>query len=80
MYCVKCGNTIPDARLKALPTARTCVPCSSVQRVAGFPLITGKTEYAALQLVSQQEAAHLHKMQARRGMGASLTMTREKRN
>ena len=80
MYCVKCGNSIPDARLKVLPTAKTCVQCSSVQRVAGFPLITGKTEYSALQIVSQQDAARLHKMQARRGTGASMSMTREKRN
>jgi hypothetical protein len=80
MYCVKCGNLIPEARLKALPTAKTCVQCSSAQRVAGFPLITGKTEYSALQLVSQQDAARLQKMQARRGTGASMSMTREKRN
>jgi hypothetical protein len=80
MYCVKCGNPIPEARLKALPSAKTCVHCSSAQRVAGFPLITGKTEYSALQIVSQQDAARLQKMQARRGTGASLSMTREKRN
>ncbi len=80
MYCSKCGQPIPEGRLKALPTAKTCVGCSQAQRVAGFPLITGKTEYSALQLVSGQEAARLHKMQARRGTGASLAMTREKRN
>ncbi|UHG94665.1 hypothetical protein [Spirosoma oryzicola] len=39
---------IPKARLKALPTAKTCVYCSQAQRVAGFSLITGKIEYSAL--------------------------------
>ena len=80
MYCVKFGNSIPEARLKALPAAKTCVQCSSAQRVAGFPLITGKTQYSALQIMSQQDAARLQKLSARRGTGASMSMTREKRN
>ncbi|WP_461151997.1 TraR/DksA family transcriptional regulator [Spirosoma pulveris] len=80
MYCVRCGNLIPEARLKALPTVKTCVHCSQVQRVAGFPLITGKTAYSALQIVSQADAQQLHKMGARRGTGASTYMKREKRN
>lgn len=80
MYCIQCGHPIPEARLKVLPTAKTCVACSSAQRVAGFPLITGKTEYSALQIVSQQQAQQLHHMQKRRGTGASQFMTKEKRN
>ncbi len=28
-YCIECGDKIPDARRKALPGARTCVPCQS---------------------------------------------------
>ena len=80
MYCVRCGNLIPQARLKALPTTRTCVHCSQAQRVAGFPLITGKTEYSALQIVSQADAQQLHKMGARRGTSASAYMKREQRN
>lgn len=80
MHCIRCGNPIPEARLKALPGAKTCVNCSQAQRVAGFPLITGKTEYSALQIMSQQDAQRLHHMQARRGTGASQFMTKEKRN
>ncbi|CAN5321162.1 hypothetical protein BH09BAC4_BH09BAC4_27190 [soil metagenome] len=80
MYCIRCGDLIPEARLKALPTAKTCVYCSQAQRVAGFPLITGKTEYSALQIVSQADAQQLHKRGARRGTGASTYMKREKRN
>ena len=80
MYCTHCGQPIPEARLKALPTTKTCMRCSQTQRVAGFPLITGKTEYAALQIVSQQEAQRLQKMQSRRGTGASAYITKEKRN
>ncbi|MEO7470245.1 MAG: DksA/TraR family C4-type zinc finger protein [Sphingobium limneticum] len=28
-YCEECGEEIPAARRKALPGARTCVPCQS---------------------------------------------------
>ncbi len=42
-------------------------------------MITGKTEYSALQLMSQADAQQLHKMGARRGTGASTYMKREKR-
>ena len=80
MYCIKCGNEIPEGRLKAVPGTHTCVRCSSAQRVAGFALITGKTEYSALQLMSQSDAQRLHKMGERRGTGASASMTREKRS
>ena len=28
-HCEQCGEEIPEARRKALPGARTCVPCQS---------------------------------------------------
>jgi phage/conjugal plasmid C-4 type zinc finger TraR family protein len=28
-HCVECGDEIPEARRRALPSARTCVPCQS---------------------------------------------------
>jgi phage/conjugal plasmid C-4 type zinc finger TraR family protein len=28
-HCEECGEKIPEARRKALPGARTCVPCQS---------------------------------------------------
>jgi phage/conjugal plasmid C-4 type zinc finger TraR family protein len=28
-HCVECGDTIPGARRKALPGARTCIACQS---------------------------------------------------
>jgi phage/conjugal plasmid C-4 type zinc finger TraR family protein len=28
-HCELCGEEIPEARRKALPSARTCVPCQS---------------------------------------------------
>jgi phage/conjugal plasmid C-4 type zinc finger TraR family protein len=29
MHCVECGEEIPEGRRRALPGARTCVPCQS---------------------------------------------------
>jgi phage/conjugal plasmid C-4 type zinc finger TraR family protein len=28
-HCIECGDKIPEARRRALPGARTCVPCQS---------------------------------------------------
>lgn len=30
-HCVECGETIPEARRRALPGVRTCVACQSVR-------------------------------------------------
>ncbi len=30
-YCDECGEPIPEARRKALPTARTCIACQSAR-------------------------------------------------
>ena len=67
MICVKCQNPIPELRLKALPGAKTCIECSGVERVAGFPLITNKTSYSEIQIVSQETAQELYQKQDRKG-------------
>ena len=71
MNCEKCGEPIPEGRLKALPNTRVCTGCSTTQKVAGHPLITGKTEYSALQIVDAETAARLSKLQDRKGYGIS---------
>lgn len=43
MICDKCSNTIPEARLKALPGVTTCVNCSDTQKVKGFRVVEHKT-------------------------------------
>ena len=67
MICIKCGKEIPEQRLKALPTAKTCIDCSSTTRVAGFPIVSGKTTYSELQIVSQETAEELYEKQERKG-------------
>ena len=65
--CAQCRQPIPDARLKALPSAATCIACSQTGRVAGFALITSKTSYSEIQLVSQETAQELYQKQDRKG-------------
>jgi hypothetical protein len=67
MRCIHCNEEIPEARVKALPATKTCVKCSSTGRVAGFPLITGKTTYSELQIVDQTTADELYAKQERKG-------------
>lgn len=71
MICIHCKNPIPEGRLKALPKTLTCTECSQTGRVAGHPLITGKTEYSALQLVDAETSSRLSQLQNRIGYGVS---------
>lgn len=72
MNCTSCGNPIPEGRIKALKgKVSTCVDCSSTEKVAGHPLITGKTEYSALQIVDVNTAKNLARLQDRKGYGVS---------
>jgi hypothetical protein len=68
MNCTNCSSPIPEGRLKAIPSTRTCTPCSTTSRVAGFAIISGKNTYSEIQLVSQETAKHLSKVQERKGL------------
>jgi hypothetical protein len=71
MICIKCQSEIPAARLKALPSAKTCVQCSDTSRVACHTVITGKTEYSQIQIVDKETADRLYHMQSRKGFGVA---------
>lgn len=77
MKCEICEIEIPELRIKALPKVKTCVNCSSTERVAGFPLITSKTSYSELQIVSQQIAQELYAKQDRKGSIATGVQFRQ---
>lgn len=77
MKCVVCDCEIPAKRLEILPHAKTCVNCSSTARVAGFPLITSKTSYSELQIVSQEVAQDLYEKQDRKGSIATGVQFRQ---
>ena len=67
MNCISCGKEIPDLRLKAAPGVKTCINCSDTSRVAGFPIVSGKTTYSELQIVTQETAEELYEKQNRKG-------------
>jgi len=67
MLCIKCQKAIPELRLKALPNTKTCLECSDTTRVAGFPIVSGKTTYSELQIVSSEKAEELYHQQNRTG-------------
>jgi len=71
MICIKCQSQIPEARLKALPSAKTCVQCSDTARVSGHTIISGKNTYSEIQIVDQETASNLYHMQSRRGFGVA---------
>jgi len=43
-HCTNCGTQIPAARLKALPTAQTCVGCSSTSKYMSAVVQIGSFE------------------------------------
>ncbi|MBD0298242.1 MAG: hypothetical protein ICV84_24095 [Flavisolibacter sp.] len=55
----------------SLALAKTCLACSSTGRVAGFPLITGKTTYSELQIVNQKTTDELYARQERKSTSPS---------
>lgn len=57
--CIKCGNLIPEGRLKALPKTLTCIDCSNVEQVYGHNVVSSKTEYSELQIVNKETSEYL---------------------
>lgn len=77
--CTVCGSQIPEGRIKALPGVKTCVNCSSTEKKAGFRIISGKTSYTELQIVSQDKFKELKSKQERRGMAPGRGVWLDKR-
>ena len=43
MICTGCGDSIPEARLKAIPDTKSCVNCSKTQPYKGYMVYGHKT-------------------------------------
>jgi hypothetical protein len=67
-YC-KCGASIHPVRQKY--GYKTCVKCSSVERVASAPITNHKTGNT-IQIVSQAQSIAIHKASRRKGYGTCL--------
>lgn len=67
MICIYCGNEIPEGRLKIFPNAKTCVNCSTAEKVTGFAMIDGKTEYSSLQILDKKTFKRLKDLDKTKG-------------
>jgi RNA polymerase-binding transcription factor DksA len=55
--CYKCGEPIPEGRLKAIPTTKVCVECSGVSKKRSVTITGGEGEdtYNDIVIMSQKE-------------------------
>jgi hypothetical protein len=51
MNCIKCGDIIPEGRLKALPGAKTCVNCSGVQKKGAVTIMKGTGDHTWIETI-----------------------------
>jgi hypothetical protein len=72
MNCNNCGNTINPLRLKALPSTRVCVKCSSQDKWHVRTVISGKTEYCEIEVIKNPETAAYLQSIERKGWGSNL--------
>lgn len=75
MNCIKCFCKIPEGRIKALPTTKTCVECSDVERDYVRTIISGKTTYSEVEVIKNKDTKeYLKRLDAkgRTGFGSSL--------
>ena len=49
--CIKCKQEINPLRLKALPTAKTCVECSTTGAKRGVPMMFGEKDHTWTDMV-----------------------------
>ena len=49
--CIKCKQEINPLRIKALPTARTCVDCSTTGAKKGVPMMFGEKDHTSTDMV-----------------------------
>lgn len=66
MNCIRCNEVISEGRIRALPTARTCVKCSETPKKAGVMIWEHKTA-PCINIMSQESAEHLLQLSQRRG-------------
>jgi len=49
--CIKCREEINPLRLKALPTTKTCVNCSTIGTKKGMPITFGEKDHTWTDMV-----------------------------
>ena len=70
--CTKCGGNMPELRYVKYGY-RSCVNCSSVERVGGVPITNHKTGNT-IQIVPKEVAENLIRLSQRQGYGVCKGM------
>jgi hypothetical protein len=63
-HCVKCGSEIPEGRLKALPNAKTCVSCSSMQKKGVVTIMKGEGDHTWIETIHLDHEDYVRYMEA----------------
>jgi len=64
MNCTKCGEVIPEGRLKALPGAKTCVNCSGVQKKGVVTIMKGEGDHTWIETIHLEHDEYQKYMEA----------------
>jgi len=72
--CELCDITIPEGRLKVLPTATTCINCSTEEKWSGGHVIHHKTGNEVCVIKDKKQAEEFHRMSSRAGFGTMRGM------
>lgn len=72
--CSVCNQQIPEGRLKVLPTATTCVKCSTEEKWSGGHVIHHKTGNEVCVIKDKKLAEEFHRMSSRAGFGTMRGM------
>ena len=68
MNCIKCGDNIPEGRLKAMPGAKTCVACSNVKMKGVVTVMKGEGDHTWIETIHLEHDEHKKYMEAENKM------------
>ena len=63
MNCIKCGEIIPEGRLKALPGAKTCVNCSGTKKKGTVTVMKGEGDHTWIETIHLDHAEYVKYME-----------------
>ena len=64
MKCIKCGELIPEGRLKALPGTKTCTACSNAKMKGVVTIMKGEGDHTWIETIHLEHDEHQKYMEA----------------
>ena len=69
MKCIKCGELIPEGRLKAMPKTKCCIECSETEPYGSVVIVNHKTGNEIQIIKDKKLAEKINKDGEREGYG-----------